>query len=413
MAYTQKSLFFLIFLVFIVFENSVNSSEIEEQLLRNLFVHYDKTVRPANPDQTIAVQIAFQLKQIDFDDSKGLFNAAAHFFAKWEDPKLKWTPSEYGNISKIHLKQHEVWLPDVSLYNSLGNKALDILDSGIMTLENSGIIVWNMDIRLKTLCDLDMFHWPHDTHKCIIKLGSWTYDGLLLDLYPSKKIKPISEFIENPEFVITNFTTHRETTFYVCCSEPYITLEYYIEFTRRFSAFSSVFLMPAFCVVIMTLAAFWIPPHRGEKILLNGFTLILILMYQLYFIANHSTFSLRLPLIAIFYSISFVLVTLSMVISVLVLAASRSLCKGRLPPRLSNILKSKVGIMFGPVDDSKKPDQTDMSNHFEGDKMHETFSLIATNSSYDEWTALGIVFDRVSFVVYSGIYALVGLMYYL
>ncbi|XP_055837684.1 acetylcholine receptor subunit alpha-type acr-16-like [Episyrphus balteatus] len=401
------------FLILIIFKNRVQSSEIEEKLLSHLFIHYDKTVRPAAPDHTIVASIAFQLNQIEFDDAKGLFTAAAHFIAEWEDPKLKWKPSEYGNITMVHLKKHEIWLPDVSLYNSVGNKALDISDSGIMVLDNTGLVIWSMNVRMQTLCDLDMFRWPYDTHKCVIKLGSWTYDGYKIDLIPSKKLKPVNDFIENPEFVVTNFTTNRETTFYVCCSEPYITLEYYIEFARRSSAFASVFLMPAFCVVIMTLGAFWLPPHRGEKILLNGLTLLLITMYQIYFIAYHSTFSLRVPLIAIFYSLSFVMVTLSMIISVLVLASSRSLCKGHLPPGLSKILKSRIGLMFGPTDDSKKPDQTELSHHFEGGKSHETYSLICTNNSYDEWTSLGIILDRVSFIVYSGIYSMIGLVCYL
>lgn len=406
-------LFCFTFLALIILKNHVESSEIEEKLMRNLFTHYDKTVRPAKFDETMILNIAFQLNQIEFDDSKGLFTAAAHFIVEWTDPKLKWQPSDYGNISLVHLKKHGVWLPDVSLYNSVGNKALDISDSGIMVLDNTGLVIWSMNVRLQSLCDLDMFHWPYDTHKCSIKLGSWTYDGFKLDLFPSNKLKSIDHFIENPEFVVINFTTQKETTLYECCTEPYVTLNYHIEFARRSSAFSSVFLIPAFCVAMMTLAAFWLPPHRGEKILLNGLTLIVIVMYQIYFIANHSTFSLRLPLIAIFYSVSFVLVTFSMIISVLVLASSRSLCKGRLPPGLNKILKSRIGLMFGSIDESKKPDQTELSNHFEGGKVHETFSLIKTLNSYDEWTALGIILDRVSFFAYSGIYLLIGLAYFL
>ncbi|XP_055919838.1 neuronal acetylcholine receptor subunit alpha-10-like [Eupeodes corollae] len=405
---------FYILLVVLIFDKRVESLGAEEKLLRDLFVHYDATVRPSGPDHTIIVDISFELNHIDFDDSKGLFTASAHFIAEWEDPKLKWKPSEHDNVTLVHLKKSNLWIPDISLYNSVGNKALDIFsDNGVIELEHNGLILWSMNVQMQTLCDLDMFRWPYDTHKCVFKLGSWTYDGLHLNLFHSDKLDTTQSFTQNAEFIITNFTADREIVYYSCCPEPYIVLNYFIEFTRRSSAFVSVFVMPAFCVAIMTLGAFWLPPHSGEKILLNGITLIVITMYQLYFIANHSTFSLRLPLIAIFYSLSFVLVSLSMIISVLVLASSRSLCKGQLPPGLSKILKSRIGLMFGPTNDSKKFDQTELSHHFEGGKSYEKFSLICTNNFYDDWTSLGIILDRVSFVVYSCIFLLIGLIGYL
>lgn len=34
----------------------------------------------------------------------------------WQDDKLKWDPAKYGNIQFIHVGNHEVWLPDILLY---------------------------------------------------------------------------------------------------------------------------------------------------------------------------------------------------------------------------------------------------------------------------------------------------------
>lgn len=35
----------------------------------------------------------------------------------WIDPKLKWEPMKYGNISTVNIPYDSVWLPDVVLYN--------------------------------------------------------------------------------------------------------------------------------------------------------------------------------------------------------------------------------------------------------------------------------------------------------
>jgi nicotinic acetylcholine receptor len=35
----------------------------------------------------------------------------------WTDPALCWTPSEYGNITSLHIPYEHVWKPDIVLYN--------------------------------------------------------------------------------------------------------------------------------------------------------------------------------------------------------------------------------------------------------------------------------------------------------
>jgi nicotinic acetylcholine receptor len=31
-------------------------------------------------------------------------------------------------------------------------------------------------------CNMDFTYWPFDEHICILKFGSWTYDGYTVDL---------------------------------------------------------------------------------------------------------------------------------------------------------------------------------------------------------------------------------------
>ena len=37
-------------------------------------------------------------------------------------------------------------------------------------------------VAMKTYCQDDLAHWPLDGHECVIKFGSWVYDGFLLNL---------------------------------------------------------------------------------------------------------------------------------------------------------------------------------------------------------------------------------------
>ena len=35
----------------------------------------------------------------------------------WYDYKLQWEPSEYGEVSMLHVPSDHIWRPDISLYN--------------------------------------------------------------------------------------------------------------------------------------------------------------------------------------------------------------------------------------------------------------------------------------------------------
>lgn len=35
----------------------------------------------------------------------------------WYDYKLMWEPSEYGEVSMLHVPSDHIWRPDISLYN--------------------------------------------------------------------------------------------------------------------------------------------------------------------------------------------------------------------------------------------------------------------------------------------------------
>lgn len=35
----------------------------------------------------------------------------------WVDEKLKWNATDYGGLTRLHLADHEIWQPDIVLYN--------------------------------------------------------------------------------------------------------------------------------------------------------------------------------------------------------------------------------------------------------------------------------------------------------
>lgn len=45
------------------------------------------------------------------------------------------------------------------------------------TVYNNGLVIWQPPAVYKSSCSIDVEYFPYDVQTCVLKLGSWTYDG--------------------------------------------------------------------------------------------------------------------------------------------------------------------------------------------------------------------------------------------
>jgi len=50
------------------------------------------------------------------------------------------------------------------------------------TLYHNGLVEWKPPAIYKSSCEIDVEYFPFDEQTCILKFGSWTYDGFKVDL---------------------------------------------------------------------------------------------------------------------------------------------------------------------------------------------------------------------------------------
>ena len=85
-----------------------------------------------------------------------------------------------------------------------------------------------------------------------MKFGSWTYDGLRLDLvpegHPGKCIGDIKKFIRHGEWDLTNMPCNRNELVYACCPEPYPDITYTMELRRRHMFYFVNLIAPCFLI---------------------------------------------------------------------------------------------------------------------------------------------------------------------
>ena len=105
----------------------------------------------------------------------------------WFDHKLVWEPEEYGGVDMLHVPSTHIWLPDIVLYNNAdGNFEVTLATKA--TLFHTGLVEWKPPAIYHSSCEMDVEYFPFDEQTCVMKFGSWTYDGfqvnslLIIDL---------------------------------------------------------------------------------------------------------------------------------------------------------------------------------------------------------------------------------------
>ncbi|KAH7945217.1 hypothetical protein HPB49_008449 [Dermacentor silvarum] len=94
----------------------------------------------------------------------------------WDDYKLSWDPRDYGGVDMLHVPSDHIWRPDIVLYNNADGN-FEVTLSTKAQLNYTGRIQWKPPAIYKSSCEIDVEFFPFDEQTCLMKFGSWTYDG--------------------------------------------------------------------------------------------------------------------------------------------------------------------------------------------------------------------------------------------
>lgn len=172
-----------------------------KRLYDDLLSNYNKLVRPVvNVTDALTVKIKLKLSQlidvVRFDTIRPKMCVQCKNISQfipqnlknqimttnlwveqtWYDYKLKWEPKEYGGVEMLHVPSDHIWRPDIVLYNNAdGNFEVTLATKA--TLNYTGRVEWRPPAIYKSSCEIDVEYFPFDEQTCVMKFGSWTYDG--------------------------------------------------------------------------------------------------------------------------------------------------------------------------------------------------------------------------------------------
>ncbi|EGI58441.1 Acetylcholine receptor subunit alpha-like protein [Acromyrmex echinatior] len=297
-----------------------------KRLYDDLLSNYNKLVRPSfNATDNLTVKIKLKLSQlIDVNLKNQVMTTNLWVEQSWHDYKLKWDPKEYGGVDMLHVPSDHIWRPDIVLYNNAdGNFEVTLATKA--TLNYTGRVDWKPPAIYKSSCEIDVEYFPFDEQTCMMKFGSWTYDGFQVDLRHIDEGKngnvknsngvvdigfDLTEFYTSVEWDILEVPAVRHERFYTCCNEPYLDITFYITMRRKTLFYTVNLIIPCLGISFLTVLVFYLPCDSGEKVSLSVSILLSLTVFFLLLAEIIPPTSLVVPLLGKFVLFTMVMDTL-------------------------------------------------------------------------------------------------------
>ncbi|CAH1370851.1 unnamed protein product [Tenebrio molitor] len=401
--------------------NSTHTDKLRQDLLLN----YDKFARPAQHYNVTKVRFGLTIRHIELNEFKSSLVVHTWIRLAWKDEKLKWNSSNYGGLTTLNLADHEIWQPDIFLYNSATSTAITHYGNIHCVVHNQGDVLWVPPSQFSVLCSLNLKYWPFDTQHCEMIFGSWTYAGDQIDIDLIENKTKLDLLIANSEWEIVKTSISKTFKYYPCCPDPYPEVSVRIILNRISPSYKALIITPAFVIIILILTNFWLPPQSGEKIILNGCTALIICLFMLYFTQKIPAMGTHTPLIVLFYSSSLYVVAFSLITSVVVIWLSRTKHSSPLPWVIKQPLTGTFGKLLGlntyiqqssltshrvTAEEMRDHQVTDFEENNSGDEHH----IIRSSNKMpiqQDWILFAAAIDRLSFCFFCFLFIILTIVY--
>ncbi|KAI6217967.1 Acetylcholine receptor subunit alpha-type unc-38 [Aphelenchoides fujianensis] len=326
-----------------------------KRLFDDLLADYSPHRRPAlAPDRLTVVHVRLSLSQlVDVDELNQVMICSVWLRQTWLDPRLRWSPADYGEVDVLHVPAELIWTPDLVLYNA--ESSFNVTISTKATVHADGRVIFEPPAVARSTCLIDVRFFPFDDQLCALKFGSWNHAEERVDLR------------------LLDGAGRDESEHGVDLSDYYPSVEWDLMTLRalglrRKSLFYTLnLLLPCVSMAALTLLVFSLPSESGEKIQLAISILVSVVFFFLLLTEMLPASGFFLPLIAKYLLFTMLLASASVFTEIFVLNLhfrkmtthsmgrfTRWLLLGRLPPLLG-LRKHKTARKAEEEDERERP----------------------------------------------------------
>ena len=92
-----------------------------DKIIKDILKDYKAESRPAGKlsDRGVSLGINIVPLHVNVASDTSTLHSHVWFVMRWTDTRLKWVPTNYENVSTVHLAPDKIWRPDIMVYNSV------------------------------------------------------------------------------------------------------------------------------------------------------------------------------------------------------------------------------------------------------------------------------------------------------
>jgi len=295
----------------------------EERLVRDLFRGYNKLIRPVQ-NMTQKVEVAFGLafiQLINVNEKNQIMKSNVWLRLVWNDYQLQWDEADYGGISVLRLPPDKVWKPDIVLFNNADGNYEVRYKSNVLIYPD-GEVLWIPPAIYQSSCTIDVTYFPFDQQTCIMKFGSWTFTGdqVSLSLFNNKNHVDLSDYWKSGTWDIIEVPAYLNVHNNDTGPQPTETdITFYITIRRKTLFYTVNLILPTVLISFLCVLVFYLPAEAGEKVTLGISILLSLVVFLLLVSKILPPTSLVLPLIAKYLLFTFIMNTVSILVTVVII----------------------------------------------------------------------------------------------
>lgn len=310
----------LLYFTFSCIFNIGKCSEDEERLVRDLFRGYNKLIRPVQ-NMTEKVDVRFGLafvQLINVNEKNQIMKSNVWLRLVWNDYQLQWDEADYGGIAVLRLPPDKVWKPDIVLFNNADGNYEVRYKSNVLIYPN-GEVLWVPPAIYQSSCTIDVTYFPFDQQTCIMKFGSWTFNGdqVSLALYNNKNFVDLSDYWKSGTWDIIEVPAY--LNIYEGDHPTETDITFYIIIRRKTLFYTVNLILPTVLISFLCVLVFYLPAEAGEKVTLGISILLSLVVFLLLVSKILPPTSLVLPLIAKYLLFTFIMNTVSILVTVVII----------------------------------------------------------------------------------------------
>ncbi|XP_069131935.1 acetylcholine receptor subunit beta-type lev-1-like [Argopecten irradians] len=373
-----------------------DNSTYKTNLYVDLLTGYNSGVLPGRQysSQLLNINMSFRIGQIQsFDEITGEFTIVGLLVVSWQDERLEWSPANYNGLAFTHFKQKEIWTPPFILGQSFDGIELIGNDEMHFNVLYTGVVNWNVPVKLSSSCDADVTYYPFDQQFCSVTLLPWGYTTNLIKINAIGSPVDATQYTESPIWDLVSATQQS-------VEDPVLAFTMEIKFKRKPLFFVMNFLLPTILMCFINMFAFLLPAESGERV---GFCITVLLAIAVFLsIVSSALPQTSSPQMALLCYLLVVHITLSLMTLACTVCGLRFYFRSdqeQVPQwmaKLTRLVEAERSLNV-----SKSRVSPDISSSVKNIKPEDLEQDEDQNVITDvSWKQVSAVFDRACFVVF-------------